>query len=229
MTTTHASMPEVAEDADGKGLMNVAIFGATGQLGRHVTEQALAAGAQVTAFTRHPDNLDIDHPELRCVAGEISAAEAVAAAVVGTDAVIVTIGSGKSRKNTVRSDCTRNVIDAMHRHGVKRLIVQTTLGCQETWENLNFLWKRVMFGALIRPVFLDHEVQEQLTQSSGLDWTIVRPSAFREEPTDDELRIGFPPSESGLKLTVAKSEVARFIVDQLEDRTFVNQAVSISR
>ena len=42
MTTTHASIPEVAEDADGKGLMNVAIFGATGQLGRHVTEQALA-------------------------------------------------------------------------------------------------------------------------------------------------------------------------------------------
>lgn len=209
--------------------MNILILGATGQLGRHVTHEALTAGHQVTAFARNPHSLHIDHENLDHFSGDACNANDVDAAVAGHDAVIVVLGTGKSRKNTVRSDGTRNVIEAMNQHGVTRLVCQTTLGCQETWDMLNFYWKRVMFGALIRPVFKDHERQERLVQASDLDWTIVRPSAFRDKAGSGELLIDFPSSQEGLDFTIATKEIATFIVKEVEKGTFVRRAVSISR
>jgi len=209
--------------------MKVLILGATGQLGRHVTQHALDAGHAVTAFARNPHGVDISHRELNHIAGDALDPRVVADAVAGHDAVIVALGTGKSRKNTVRSDGTRNVIAAMGHHGVSRLICQTTLGCQETRPVLNFYWKRLMFGALIKPVFKDHELQERLTQASDLDWTIVRPSAFKDAAGPEELFVGERPTRAGLVFTVAKHEVARFMVDQIEDSSFLHQAVSISR
>lgn len=209
--------------------MKILILGATGNLGRHITHHALSAGHDVTAFARNPQRLDLDHQNLSHFSGDAYDADNVLDAVAGHDAVVIALGTGKSRKNTLRSVGTRNVIEAMEHHGVTRLICQTTLGCQDTWETLNFFWKRVMFGALIRPVFKDHEVQERITQASDLDWTIVRPSAFSDEPGDGELLINFPPSQRGLDCTVAKDEIAKFIVEEISDRSYVRQPVSISR
>lgn len=209
--------------------MNILILGATGQLGRHITSRALDAGHGVTAFARNPQTLEIDHPNLSHHAGDAYDARDVLDAVEGHDAVVVALGTGKSRKNTLRSTGTKNVIAAMEHHGVRRLIVQTTLGCQETWDQLNFFWKRIMFGAVIRPVFKDHELQEQLTQASDLDWTIVRPSAFADEPGERELLIDFPPSQTGLDFTVAKTEIAEFIVGELVASSHLRQPVSLSR
>lgn len=209
--------------------MKVLILGATGHLGRHVTHATLEAGHTVTAFARNPGNLNICHERLILHAGNAYNSEDVSEAVAGQDVVIVTLGSGKSRKNTLRSDGTRNVISAMKQHGVDRLITQTTLGCQETWDTLNFYWKYVMFGAVIKPIFKDHEKQERLTQASELDWTIVRPSAFTDGPGTGDLRVGFPAGEGGLELTVAKTEIANVIVDQLVDRSYVHRALNLSR
>lgn len=212
--------------------MKVLILGATGQLGVHVTRHALDAGHDVTAFARNPIALDDSTPNhrvLRHHAGDAYNFDDVSAAVAGHDAVIITLGTGKSRRNTLRSDGTRNVIAAMKHHDVNRLICQTTLGCQETWDTLNFFWKRIMFGAVIRPVFKDHELQERLVQACDLDWTIVRPSAFTDKPGDGELLVDFPPSQEGLEFTVSKREIAAFIIDQLGDDRYSQRAVSISR
>jgi len=149
--------------------------------------------------------------------------------VAGCDAVIVTIGPGMSRKNTVRSVGTRNVVEAMRQQGVKRLICQSTLGAQESWSNLNFYWKRIMFGAVIRPIFKDHEHQERIVQASELDWTIVRPSAFKDKPGEGDYLVDIDPSVNNLKLTIAKSEIADFLVSQLNDDSYLRRAVGISR
>jgi uncharacterized protein YbjT (DUF2867 family) len=93
----------------------------------------------------------------------------------GHDAVLVVLGAGMSRKSRIRSEghAERDPCDAGPR--AARLIVQSTLGARDSWDTLNFWWKRVMFGALLSPVFRDHELQERLVEASGLDWTIVRP------------------------------------------------------
>ncbi|MEM8878125.1 MAG: NAD(P)-binding oxidoreductase [Pseudomonadota bacterium] len=208
--------------------MRVIVFGATGSVGRLAVEQLLQQGHEVTAFARRPERLGIEHPALRRHAGDALLKSDVSAAVEGQDAVIVALGAGASRTSRIRSQGTLNIIQAMQSHGVRRLICQSTLGAQESWSNLNFWWKRVMFGLLLRPVFKDHELQERLVEASGLDWTILRPSAFSDTQQSVGLREGFGPEERGLKLSVPRSAVAAFLVRQIADLRNLHRAVALS-
>ncbi len=208
--------------------MKVIVFGATGTVGRLAVENLLKAGHSVTAFARSPEKLNLSDPKLRLAAGDAMKLSDVTAAVAGHDAVVVTLGSGMSRKSKIRSQGTMNVIKAMQIHGVRRLIAQSTLGARDSWPTLNFWWKRVMFGALLAPVFRDHELQEQLVEASGLDWTIVRPSAFTDQPTTRPVIEDVENTARGLDLKIARSELARFLTRQLSDRQYIGRAVGLS-
>lgn len=206
--------------------MKLIIFGATGTVGRRLVEQALKLGHQVTAFSRHPETLDLGHPELCRLAGDVFDPAAVINAVEGHDAVLVALGAG--RKGSVRSTGTRHIIDAMKRHGVTRLVCQSTLGAGDSRVHLNFFWKRIMFGLLLRPAYADHQAQEKLVQQSGLDWTIVRPAAFTDGPATDIFKHGFPATEKNLKLKISRAGVARFMLQQLNDNTYLHRSPGLS-
>ncbi|KZK91690.1 hypothetical protein PsW64_00018 [Pseudovibrio sp. W64] len=208
--------------------MKVIVFGATGTVGRLATEKMLADGHEVTAFARNPNKLQIEHENLTLRAGDAASRDAVAAAIQGHDAVVITLGAGMSRNSTIRSVGTRNVILGMQQHGVKRLVCQSTLGAHESWSNLNFFWKRIMFGALLRPVFKDHELQEELVRVSGLDWTIVRPSAFAPELATGSYKEDFPATDRRLSLKIAPSDIAGFLSRQLSEVQYLHRAVGIS-
>lgn len=208
--------------------MKVIVFGATGTVGRLAVKSLLKAGHTVTAFARSPRNLDLSDPRLRLVAGDAMKLSEVTDAVSGHEAVVVTLGAGMSRRSKIRSRGTLNVIKAMQTHGVRRLVAQSTLGARDSWPTLNFWWKRVMFGALLAPVFRDHELQEQLVEASGLDWTIVRPGAFTDTPTRRPVIEDVPNTARGLDLKIARSELARFLTHQLSDKQYIGRAVGLS-
>jgi len=208
--------------------MNVIVFGATGTVGRLAVEDLLKAGHTVAAFARSPQNLNLSDPKLRLIAGDAMRLSDVTDAVAGHEAVVVTLGAGMSRKSKIRSQGTMNVIKAMQTHGVRRLIAQSTLGARDSWPTLNFWWKRVMFGGLLAPVFRDHELQEQLVEASGLDWTIVRPGAFTDKATERAVIEDVPNTARGLDLKIARSELARFLTLQLTDRQYIGRAVGLS-
>lgn len=208
--------------------MKAIVFGATGSVGCLTVEKMLAEGHEVAAFARHPERLEIESSALTRVAGDAMDAVAVAEAIRGHGAVVVTLGAGKSRRGSIRSQGTLNIIRGMQIHGVKRLICQSTLGAHESWSNLNFFWKRIMFGALLRPVFKDHELQENLVRASGLDWTVVRPSAFTDGPATGTFKEGFGRQERNLTLKIARADLARFLTRQLTDLAYAQQAVGIS-
>lgn len=208
--------------------MKVIIFGATGTIGKLAVQKMLDDGHDVTAFSRHPETLKINNSKLRRHAGDARSPENVASAIVDHDAVVITLGSGLSRKSTIRSEGTMNVIQGMQAHGVKRLICQSTLGAHESWSNLNFFWKHIMFGMLLRPVFLDHELQENLVRASGLDWTLVRPSAFTDGPATGAYKEDFKASFRALKLKISRADVAQFLSRQVSDLRYSQRAVAIS-
>lgn len=207
----------------------VIVFGATGSVGRHLVQQHLEAGHTVTAFCRNPSKLNIqDHPRLKVVTGDVFQAADVKQAVAGQEVVIVTLGSGKSRKGNVRSEGTRNVIAAMQAQGVRRLICQTTLGTGDSRGNLNFFWKRIMFGWYLKQVFLDHELQESYVRESGLDWTIVRPAAFTDGDRLGEYRHGFASTARKLTLKISRADVADFILQQVQSDAYLHQSPGLS-
>ncbi|MBD3666066.1 NAD(P)-dependent oxidoreductase [Sulfitobacter aestuariivivens] len=207
--------------------MKVIVIGATGSVGKLAVEQMLKEGHDVTAFARSPGKLEIDNPALRLVAGDALSVQDVTKAVAGHDAVVVTLGS-PSLVRRIRADGTLNVIRAMQATGVRRLICQSTLGAHESWGNLNFFWKRVMFGGLLRVPFADHQAQERLVEASGLDWTIVRPGSFADGPATGRFKEGFASDLKDLTLKITRADIAQFLSRQLTDRHYHQRAVAIS-
>jgi len=208
--------------------MKLLIFGATGGVGRQVVEQALEQGHTVTAFARNPGKLDIEHPHLKVFQGDVLDFPTVEQAVQGQDAVVCTLGSGQKLTGTLRSEGTRHIVQAMEKTGVRRFICQTTMGTGDSWDSLNFYWKYIMFGLILRNVFADHQRQEKDVQQSRLDWTIVRPGAFIEGDRTSQYRHGFPGTDNTSKLKITRADVADFILKQLSDNSYLHQTPSLS-
>jgi putative NADH-flavin reductase len=208
--------------------MKVLIFGATGSIGRELVKQALEQGHNVTAFVRDRAKLGIHHPNLEIVQGDVLDLAEVEKAIQGQDAVVCTLGSGQKRTGTIRSEGTQQIIRGMEKAGVRRLICQTTLGVGDSWRNLNFFWKYVMFGFLLRQVFADHVLQEDYVKQSHLDWIIVRPSAFVDGNLTGEYRHGFSGNDKISKLEISRADVADFMLKQLTDDSYLHQTPGLS-
>lgn len=206
--------------------MRIIIFGSTGTIGRELVIQSLEQGHIVTAFARKPAKLEIKHNNLNPVAGNVLDPIAVQQAVANHDAVMVALGAG--RKGTVRSEGTLNIIRAMEQTGMKRLICLSTLGAGDSSKVLNFFWKYVMFGLLLRTAYADHQLQEKFIKKSSLHWTIVRPAAFTDGDSTGEYRHGFSSSEKNLSLTISRADVADFMLKQLGNDQYLQQAPGLS-
>ena len=203
--------------------MKVIVFGGTGTIGRLVVEQAVEQDHEVTLLTRNPSLVGPPDPRVHVVEGDVFDARAIAPVIAGHDAVVVTLGGG--RKGGVRARGTAAIIEAMRATGVRRLVVQSLIGVGDSREQLNFFWKRLMFGLLLRGAYADHVEQERLTRASGLEWTIVRPGSFTDGPRTGSYRRGFGPQEK-TSLKVSRADVAEFVVEQLTDDTWLRKAPS---
>lgn len=210
-------------------MKKIALFGSTGTIGRKALSQSLENGYEVLAFCRNKADLaEFNHPNLKIYEGNVLSVEDVNQAMKGQDAVIVCLGSGKSRKGTVRSEGTKNIIAAMKNNGVNRLICQSTLGTHDSRGNLNFFWKYIMFGWFLKEVYQDHELQEEYVQESGLDWTIVRPSAFTDGGITGQYKHGFGANEQGLSLKISRADVAHFLLRQLGSTDYLHKTPGVS-
>lgn len=207
--------------------MKLIVFGATGTVGIHLLNQALEQGHDVTAFTRNPEKLkSISKRNLNIFNGDVFNPLDVEIAMHNQEAVLCALGDGN--KGRVRAEGTKNIVAAMQRHRVRRLICQTTLGLGESRGNLNFFWKHLMFGLLLKKAFQDHEVQEQHLTGSNLDFTIVRPSAFTDGDITQNYKIGFGGEYKQLTLKISRADVADFMLQQLTHNDYLKSAVSIS-
>jgi len=204
----------------------IIVFGATGTVGRQLIEQALAMGYQVTAFTRTPAKMHLQHPNLTVIKGDVLEKDQVSNAVAGHDAVLCALGAG--RHGYVREAATLNIVTAMQANNVKRLVCQTTLGAGDSYANLNFFWKYIMFGTILRPVLIDHNKQENAVVNSNLNWTIVRPAAFTNGPLTQNYRHGFPADEKNLTFKISRSDVADFMLSQIESNSYCKHTVGLS-
>lgn len=208
--------------------LHLLVFGATGGTGRHLLTQALAQGHLVTAFVRTPAKLGITHPQLRVVAGDVLTYADVRAAMPGQEAVLCALGTPSSQKDTLRSAGTRHILQAMQEYDVQRLICLTTLGIGDSKAALPFLYKYLLVPLLLRQAFADSETQEHYIRQSSVAWTIARPGELTNGPRTGTYQHGFAATAKGLRIKIARADVADFMLRQLDEPTYVRQAVSLS-
>lgn len=208
--------------------MKLAVFGSTGGTGCKVVELALAQGVAVTAFARNPEKLTIKHRNLSVIHGDVTDFAAVERAVRGQDAVLSALGTPATTKTSARSQGTLNIIRAMEKTGVHRLVCLSSMGIGDSRDMLPFHYKYILVPLLLRQGFAEHELQENYVKQSQTQWTIVRPGAFTNGGRTGVYRHGLPVSDKTIKATVSRADVADFMLKQLADNTYINKAPWVS-
>ncbi|MBM4167762.1 MAG: SDR family oxidoreductase [Ignavibacteria bacterium] len=208
--------------------MNVLIIGATGGTGRQLVSQALERGYRVTAFVRNPHKLTLRHERLSIAQGNVLDYRTVEAAVQGVDAVISALGHKRwFLPSTILSEGTRNILTAMERHGVRRLICETSLGIGDSRGRLGVYYTFFVIPFMTYFYFRDKERQEEIISLSPLDYTIVRPGQLTNGRKRGTYRYGANLGSYFLTRTISRSDVADFMLNQLSTDKHLRKAVVI--
>jgi putative NADH-flavin reductase len=141
--------------------------------------------------------------------------------------VVCAIGAGAGR-TTLREDGTRNIVRAMEKAGVRRLICQSSMGIGDSRANLGLLTKYLIVPVFLRHAFADHERQEAVVKESALDWTIVRPPHLTDGPHTGAYRHGFPATDTGIEGKISRADVADFMLKLLTDNAYLQRPVGVS-
>jgi putative NADH-flavin reductase len=210
--------------------MKLVIFGATGGSGRQIIEKALEQGHTVKAFARNPARLNgkQENPNVQVVQGDVMDTNAVEQAVQGADAVISALGTPATTKNTVRSQGTQNILRAMEKTGVQRFICLSSMGIGNSRDMLPFHYKYILVPLLLKQGFAEHELQENVVKQSRTQWTIVRPGELSDKAAKGVYRHGLPVVDKTIKSKVSRADVADFVLKQLSDETYLQQAPWVS-
>lgn len=211
--------------------MKLIVFGATGGTGRQLVQQALEQGHEVTAFLRSPEKLRLSHANLRLAQGDVLDAAAVARAVPGHDAVLCALGAPALKTGVVRSAGTRNIVAAMEKAGVRRLVCQTSLGYGDSkavLKRTSFVFRFIIAPFLLRGVFADHARQEDCIKASSLEWVIARPGNLTDAGRSGRYRHGFAADDPTITAEISRADVADFMLRQLADNAYLRKTPGLS-
>ena len=208
--------------------MKIVIFGATGKVGRNLTDQAPEDGHQVTAFVRSSSTALEPHPNLHVRQGDLFNEGDVAQALRDQDAVMIALGAPLRNKDGVRARGTQSIIKAMKTGGPDRLICLSGHGTGDSYGDLPRLYRWLIMPLVLKHVYADHERQEEIVRASGLDWTLVRPTNYIKGPRSRAYKVNFGRKQQGMKFKISFADVADFMLSQLDDKSFNRAAASIS-
>jgi uncharacterized protein len=191
--------------------MKIAIIGASGRAGSRILKEAVDRGHTVTGIARQPEKIP-SRTGVTAKAGDVSDPAKIASLLSGHDAVISAVRFAQTK--------FANVIDAVRRAGVKRLLVVGGASSLEVAPGVKLFdtpgfpeAARAEGGAGIAGL-------EEMRKERELDWVFVSPGAMLA-PGDrtGKYRLGrdqLLKDESG-KSWISMEDFAIAMVDELEN------------
>jgi putative NADH-flavin reductase len=221
--------------------MKLTIFAATGGIGRHLLEQALAAGHDVTAVVRNPKKLSRE--EVRTVTADLAAPDpaVLESAVAGADAVLSGLGPRKAHETGIASQGTRAIVQAMQATDVRRIVVvgASPIGTVPSPGRPKpprhdpgdgFFMRNLLSPltkATLRKPYADLALMEDILRDSDLDWTIVRPPRLTDKPLTGTYRTAYGQNlRRGI--LVSRANVAHLMLRVLEQPKTIKQTIGIA-
>jgi uncharacterized protein YbjT (DUF2867 family) len=220
--------------------MQLTIFAATGGIGRQALEQALAAGHQVTAVARHPQNLA---GATRIVTADLASSgpEVLVSAVRGADAVLSCLGPRSKSDAGIASKGTAAIIAAMQSAGVRRIVVVSAAPVATValpgrpvppkHDPGDGFFMRYLLGPAIRTalksVYVDLAIMEDELRQSGLDWTAVRPPRLNSKALTTTSRTALGTNVRG-GVVVSRADVAHLMLAVLNQPETIGRTIGIA-
>ena len=231
-SSSSASVPATSSASSAPAVRRVLVFGATGATGALVVRLLLAQPERfaVTAFVRPrragapPRTLPFDAAAVRLVEAGTDDEAAVAAAVAESDVVVNTLGHfyGETDASFMTRLITR-VLAAMRASGGRcaRLVDVSGVACPEPGDGsvLVFSFMNVYLRVLKNSVMLDHAAKTAAIKAAAagwqeLNWTIARPVMLTNSAASGYRAVA--AADASCSSLVSRADVARFIVDELE-------------
>jgi putative NADH-flavin reductase len=212
--------------------MNVLILGATGYTGTEVLKQALQKNYTVTVLVRNAKAITAQHQNLSIIEGNVLDRNILSQALHNQDVVIQVLGisgKGDGKPNSFVSDATKILVEEMQKQNVNRLIALSNVGAGNSISFMpRFFTKFILpyFMKWLKAIIDDKNIMEPIIMNSSLQWTIIRCPNITEKTAKSDVTATL--DGKGLKLSITKPDAAKFIVDQIIEKNFINQAPSIS-
>lgn len=215
--------------------MKLTVFGATGGVGRHVVQQALDSGHQVTAVVRDPARLPVPaHERLEVVTvPDLTHHEPLLPHVTGRDAVISAVGptnNAQAKTTPIAGTALRAITTAMDRAGVRRLSAISAAPVGPVAEGEGALTRVMVYPLLrrmLRDLYADLAAMEQAISASDTQWTVVRPPKLTGKPHTGTYRRVIGDNVPG-GMTISRADVADALLTCLGDPDTVGRTVGIA-
>jgi putative NADH-flavin reductase len=133
-----------------------------------------------------------------------------------------------SRRDTIVSDGTRNIVRAMERAGIKRFVCESSLGVGDSKWKMGMLHNLIAIPLFLRNVFADKEAQEQIIASSRLDWVIARPGALTNGAQRNVYRAGSDVGNWLMPSRISRADVAAFMLEELTDGKYLRKTPGLA-
>ncbi len=204
-------------------LGTVAVSGASGRTGFRVAEEVIRSGGLARLLLRPgsmlPDSLGACEQHRLDLADEAS----LDLALRGVDSLVIATGARPSVDLTgpMRVDAwgVRRQVESCLRVGVSRVVLVSSL-CAGRWRHplnlfgLILVWKRVGEHAL---------------ETSGLDWTVIRPGGLTERDQDLECEaIRWSGPDQQESDSIPRRLVARCCVEALQTPASIGRIVEVT-
>lgn len=205
-----------------KTFQKVAIIGGTGRAGAALVNELLDRGYALRLLLRHPEKYTKVHPMLELVKGDATDSLAIQALLGGCSAVMSTLGQRPGERPPF-SQTTSLVLQAMPATGISRYVLVTGLSIEVPNDRKGFRTR--LLSWVMRKWFpgtiADKQKEYEALAVHSAEWTLLRLPRIRVTDTQNTIRVNLhdcPGKEIGT------ADLARFLVDELENKRYVRLA-----
>lgn len=213
--------------------MKVAVFGATGRIGRAIVNEALDRGHEVIAAQRSAVPAGAtDRPGLSVVQAYVDNSDSVAAAIRGADAVVDSVGGLGHENPRISIECIGPLLSGMDKAKVRRLLVVGTAGTLNAAAGVMRMDQPGFPRQLAAEAQAHREVQAALRSlpPTGVAWTYFSPPALIEDGTrTGSVIIGLDDllfNENGESF-ISNQDYAMAAIDELEQPRFIRMRFTV--
>jgi putative NADH-flavin reductase len=221
-------------------LMRLTIVAATGGIGRQLVTQAVAAGHDVTVIVRNPATVPAG---VRTVVADLATAEPVTllSGVDGAGAVLSALGARSPAEAGVAARGTRALVGAMQAAGARRIVAVSAAPTGTVSSpgrpapprhdpGDGFFMRHLaspMIKRLLRGVYADLALMEEILWDSGLDWTVIRPPRLTNRPVTGTYRTAYGQNLRRGVL-ISRADVAHLMLHTVEAPDSIKQTIGVA-
>jgi putative NADH-flavin reductase len=156
--------------------MTIALIGATGNIGRHIAQQAIQRGHLVTAVVREEKPLPPELGGAQTVVASLENPAALAEAIRGHDVLASAYGPGNSSIDSI-VDVAHALVTVARSAGIRRIVIVGGAGSLEIAPGVQLV-DTPDFPAPYKPYALAHrEALAVFKAADDLEWTFFSPAA----------------------------------------------------